>query len=528
MGLRITTSLSGCLCLAVLGTGPIVAQGAEDGAPTVGTLSGFRLSASAYPEGVTSEAGYRRALQEREAKLRLGAQAAASPRVRAQLGLAWANVLLGDQAGETATALLLGYATDEQTRYLHALAEKAIKAVESVGEWLDQAGEKASDEELDALDALYDHADALTGLAHIMAAATGPRGPAGQGAVRAAALELAAALESENTKITTAARLWHGVALARVGSHEAALTAIDVSTARPKENALGLFAWIARCRVLAERGSEAVAIAITLRLEERCEDWFRDEARQAEARRTLMLSRARIASAWARRLEGAGNADAAKRIAALAEKALTAAADEEDPTLLRLERAVPALVDPPKGGRVALFGLDAYVEQLVVVVDRSEAVSADLAAVRAEVARLIDSLNDKQRFQVLLLGADGMEQIGSGNLLEASPTNRQRAKDLLDAATPIAKTRADVALRKALALAPDRIFFIAGTSVDAALAKRVKAWNPDGKVAVDVIGVEGVSDANVLERLATENQGRLRMLKRPLSGADASNGTNKP
>ena len=87
-------------------------------------------------------------------------------------------------------------------------------------------------------------------------AATGPRGPAGRGAVRAAALELATALESENTKVTTAARLWHGVALARVGSHDAALTAVDVRSGRPKENALRLFAWVARCGVLAARGWE--------------------------------------------------------------------------------------------------------------------------------------------------------------------------------------------------------------------------------------------------------------------------------
>ena len=142
----------------------------------------------------------------------------------------------------------------------------------------------------------------------------------------------------------------------------------------------------------------------------------------------------------------------------------------------------------------------------------------------------VQPMEADQSFQVLLLGAEGFEQVGSGRLLPAQDANRKRAHDLLDAAVPASSARAEDALRHALSLQADHLILFSATAVDEAVAKRIRAWNTDRRTVIDVIGLEGVSNRAVLDRIAADNGGRVKMLARPLRGPDPSvaPATSKP
>ena len=508
---------------------PVTASAASASQPTtspsaatgaVGKLEGFVLSPASYPEGVSDEPGYAKYLAVRTVALEGDAAGSVSPVTRAQLLLALANHMLAAESDAAATALLLGQATDAQIRRLHGLAEGALERIDAAKKRLDEVTDAQDPDAASAgaVDELRSAASTLDGLARVISAVTAAPGPDRARGVKRAVVRLAGILESENQEAEAAARLWQAISLDAIDDTDATLAALDFALARPKSLPYDFFGRLLRCRTLARRGAHDVAIGLALQIEERCGDWFRDPASAGEARRTASVVRAAITRELAESYRQAGKEALAVRADALA--AHRQADGDGMATLYRCSPVVPELVAPPVGGLVAFFSLTAYSGSVVLVLDRPTTISDDFPALIREAKRFVDTLNEEQEFQVFLLGPDGVEQVGDGNLLAATQANRQRARDLLEAAAPVDDPRAGSALEKAFSLEPDRVFLFAATAVDEGVAKRAKAWNPDAQTAVDVIGLEGAADAGTLGQFASEHRGRVRMIQTPLGGAE--------
>jgi hypothetical protein len=483
---------------------------------SVGKLDGYRLSPDVFPEGVVDEAGYRTHLAAEADRLERDASAAVAPLIRVQLLLTLANHRLSHQASESLTALMLDQATEAQRKSLHALALKAVRTIEDAQGAIEALYDDDETPRPESLDRLSTAADALGGFAHMLAAITRESSGDDIRAVKLAMVKLASVLESDHPEIAATARLCQALGLRASGQFDDGLAVMDPVLDRPKVLPTEFFGRLLRCRLLADRGSPGVAIGLALRLEEQTTDWFKQKAQSDEARRSVAVVTADLAADWADKLRADGVNERAVWADSLADRARASTADGDTRTLFRFSPAVPVLVTPPKGGRVQFFSQSDYVRSVVLVLDRPDSLADDFGTLVAEAKHCVTNLNEDQAFQLVLLGADGVEQIGDGSLLAATESNRRRAVDLLDAASTVTGTQAAEALQKVMSLEAERVFLFTASAVDDGLVKRVKAWNDPPKTAVDVFTIEGMSDAAALERLASEHRGRFTLLPTPL------------
>ncbi len=117
--------------------------------------------------------------------------------------------------------------------------------------------------------------------------------------------------------------------------------------------------------------------------------------------------------------------------------------------------------------QVGMFGLVAEGYKFVYVIDRSGSMGdssrAVLRAVTAELARSLETLDSVHQFQIVFYNEKPVvfNPTGvPGKLPFATDDNKRRALRFIDTITPDGGTRHDAALKLALGLRPDVIFFL--------------------------------------------------------------------
>ncbi len=311
--------------------------------------------------GFDDDAAYMRSIADRASELSALASQADKPAKRIDLLLAAANLILARQL-EPACSTALLQIVDEGNVWKEAELRSALDRADTL---IEQAFAAMIDEAFTAIEELREQegppADRLDELTRrietLRAFASGLRAYLlpGDGAeagrvTRRAASRLSPLLEDQSRPVAAAATLWQACLRSRESDPTRALSLLDLALAKPREQALpyAFFARLQRCRIIADRGGSASALALLLQIEERCDDWLTSDADRANAARASQLVQLQILIDWHTRLESSSEHDAerkwcADRISALRE----AAFDGDDNTVLRLTPAIPIVARPP-------------------------------------------------------------------------------------------------------------------------------------------------------------------------------------
>ena len=175
------------------------------------------------------------------------------------------------------------------------------------------------------------------------------------------------------------------------------------------------------------------------------------------------------------------------------------------------------------------FEIETRVKNIVYVIDRSVSMGPNgkLARAKHELLRSLEQLPADARFQIILFNRS-VETLNSDNgmtLLPANPENRRRAAQFLSSALSEGGTRALPALKRALTLKPDVIFFLSDAEDMSDRDVREITHINAGRTEIQVVVLEEGHHDNqnsVLSMLAHSNRGKLR------SVAESSMSTSSP
>ncbi|MBN1343489.1 MAG: hypothetical protein JXQ73_12450 [Phycisphaerae bacterium] len=301
-----------------------------------------RLSPRAWPESVKSEKAYAEWIDRQVALLAERVKAEPAPASRIPLLLSLANLRLARQAEPELTAMALGVQAPDDARRLKQTVDKARHDVAQAASLLRKVESAPADGKLEtkqrtrwkqAAESLTALASALAGLADEKLAAPGLAG-------------LEPLLESKQADLAATARLLRMMLLQESGQTKKALADVDPVLGPPKQLPHDFFTAMLRCRMLAQRGSDAVASALALQIDVACEKWF-DKAQVPEARAAVALLRMELARRWAADLDRKGLSNHAARRRAAAERIRKDFFGKDQAGVYRLLPAVPVLIEPP-------------------------------------------------------------------------------------------------------------------------------------------------------------------------------------
>lgn len=151
---------------------------------------------------------------------------------------------------------------------------------------------------------------------------------------------------------------------------------------------------------------------------------------------------------------------------------LATAACAEEPAKKPADKDFEGLgfsISPKEGGkgRTSLFGLPGEGYKFVYVFDRSGSMGGEgresLRAVKAELIKSLEHLDTVHQFQIIFYNERPVvfNPTGTpGRLAFATDENKQRAVRFLDSIAAVGGTEHDDALRQAIRLRPDVIFFL--------------------------------------------------------------------
>lgn len=169
-----------------------------------------------------------------------------------------------------------------------------------------------------------------------------------------------------------------------------------------------------------------------------------------------------------------------------------------------------------------VFGVSGTGSTFVYVFDRSESMSspagAPLRASKSELIRSLDTLTERQQFQIIFYNdqAEVFKAYGDRTgLVLGEDGTIARAKEFVRRTTAIGGTEHEVALRMALRLAPDVIFFLTDAQIQTMSNAQLDEINRRAESAGTTIhGIQFGSgpkpSSSFVERLATQNKGGYR------------------
>ncbi len=305
------------------------------GGPRLATIAG------ASAEGLTPDQ-----VAARVATLEERGRDASSGLAKSEFFLAAANLILSRELEPICTDRFLKIArTDAAAKT--AQARSSLDRVDSlIGEARAalEAGAERSAELTRQADALTAFATAIRAYLELEADPDPTRTP------RRAASGLSGWLEHDNPKIAAAAAFWQACLRSLEPAPASALAVLDPSSADPTPDGprYGFFSRLLRCRLLAQRGSESLALGLLMQIEERVNEWFKVEADRLDAFRTIAWTQLRILQGWHDRL--AEPTQAEERT--WCDERMKRVQDEWLPkigeaTVLRLMDAVPLIVTAP-------------------------------------------------------------------------------------------------------------------------------------------------------------------------------------
>jgi len=307
-------------------------------------------------EGSQEDAAYARSIAARATELVAQADESADPRVRADLLLAAANLILAHELEPACTEKLLGLQAGQaamSAKQITDALDRADGVLAKAGEILDDASafpEDAADWAADRRDRL----DTLTAFSHGLRAYLVPdEGPDGAKSARHAASGLSVLLEHGNPQVVAAATLWQACLRANESDASRAMFVLDLALSEPRRRDMpfAFFSRLLRCQLLASRGSYAVSLALLTQIEDLCDIWFIRDAERADALRATTFVKIQILRDWHAHMpetpESAERQWCLDRIQKLTEDRFP----EDQRTLLRLSTAVPIIASPEDAGR---------------------------------------------------------------------------------------------------------------------------------------------------------------------------------
>jgi hypothetical protein len=326
-------------------------------APTSEPVHLFDKAMAQRADAITAlriDPAFQREVRQRRRMVQARLSAESDVENRIMLALSWANWELAEAVAPAATRWLMGYRTRYDLRQFErtaAFANRALdvakQALGSLGESRNSAVARRRDRWGETLGTLRLFAAAYNALSR--AAALSDTKPASiDDTCREAALGLAELRENEDPDTAAAARLWQA-ALLEVGSRPRRdLAVLDLAMVPPERLPYDFFSRILRCQILMDNGSYALVAGLILRMEDRCDQWFNNDSKNAlRAKLTLIAVRINCLWQWAEALRATDPVEATRlqeRADALAAKNFPAG---ETTRIYRLDRAIPVFMQVP-------------------------------------------------------------------------------------------------------------------------------------------------------------------------------------
>ena len=167
------------------------------------------------------------------------------------------------------------------------------------------------------------------------------------------------------------------------------------------------------------------------------------------------------------------------------------------------------------GGGPEFFGLGGSVRgarRIVYVVDRSGSMLDTFDHVRQELIRSVDALRRSQKFHVIFFNAGAPLENPPRRLVSAIRAQKKALGEFIATVFPEGSTRPEIALRRAMALDPDLIYFLTDGAFDSKLIQQLDRWNAARRVRIFTIAFFDRSGAELLERIAREHDGEFKFV----------------
>lgn len=167
------------------------------------------------------------------------------------------------------------------------------------------------------------------------------------------------------------------------------------------------------------------------------------------------------------------------------------------------------------GGGPEFFGLGGSargVKSIVYVVDSSASMLGTFQLVRAEMRRSVGKLRRSQKFHVLFFNSGEPNENPPQKLVNAIDAQKKAFFEFLEAIRPGGNTHPEAAMRRALALEPDLIYFLTDGEFDPGLVPKLNEWNKERRVRIFTIAYFDMAGAALLERIAREHKGEFKFV----------------
>ncbi len=149
---------------------------------------------------------------------------------------------------------------------------------------------------------------------------------------------------------------------------------------------------------------------------------------------------------------------------------------------------------------------------IVYVVDRSGSMVDTFDRVRAELKRSISALRRSQKFHVIFFNAAQPLENPPMRPVNAIDAHKQQFFNFLDGVSPGGGTKPESAIRRALALEPDILYFLSDGVFDASLVQRLSEWNPQRHTRIYTIAYLDQTGRQLLETIAREHGGEFKFV----------------
>lgn len=289
------------------------------------------------------------AIRTRVEELRRTAQQAEAPTARVDLQLAAANLLLAELTEPAATRFLLNAVAPGDAEQVAAVVAEADALLnDATGSLLQASGVADTDTEWAARSTR--RLDSLKAFSSALAAVLVPK--QGDEAVleeRRAAAKLSFLLEDPDVHAAAAARLWQACLRVRHDQRDQVLAMLSPALADlPRDSRRpSFFQRLLRCRILADQGGHAAAMALLIQMEERVDVWFLRQQRPDDARRAVYYTELHVLRAWHDKLSGEEKKTEREWIVTQMHRIRNDHFDAENSAVARLEQAIPILAPAP-------------------------------------------------------------------------------------------------------------------------------------------------------------------------------------
>jgi hypothetical protein len=160
--------------------------------------------------------------------------------------------------------------------------------------------------------------------------------------------------------------------------------------------------------------------------------------------------------------------------------------------------------------------------RVVFVIDHSGSMIDTYDFLREELKKQVAKLNANQQFAVIMYSekVDEVFPKDGAQLVAASPENKRMLNNFVDNVRAAGKNDESLeppaaALKQAIALKPQTIYFLCDTSFDPKLVNAVKDLNKDAKAIINTIAFIKVSKEaeEGLKKIADDNGGQFKYVK---------------